>query len=726
MVSWLMRRKRLLLSVMTLSGTFALGSYASADCEGLLPPQVVGAAGSRAITALDLVELRDIGPSDASVMGISPLALSPDGKELAFILTSAEVKLNIVCRGVVVVGLVDGRARLIDTGGEPIFNSGPLRGLEMFDGALKLVRPVWSPDGQWVAYKRRDHGVIQAWRARADGSRAEQVTHSQADVVGMAWSNDGSRLIVATHPDQAKFKTEFDQEATSGWLYDARIIPNISPRPQMPAPLPEEVTSISLADGAGALASEADALILRAAATADDELAPKAQASNGARAWTERVGTGFFAPSGLKVMDARKRQVDCPWEMCRGKIVGLWWDKASSALIFLRREGWQYGSMGLYRWRPGKGGPHRILATGDVLTGCIQAGAHLICDSENSKVPRHIVRLDAKTGRQKVIFEPNPEFAQVRLGKVQRLTWKNSFGLPAWGDLVLPPDYQPGQHLPLIVVQYHSDGFLRGGTGDEYPIFRYAEQGFAVLSLERPPLYALSLLGMTTVDRIIAANQQDWSERRSLLSSLQTGVEKVVAMGIADPARMGITGLSDGATTARFAMINYPVFAAAAISTCCLEPHTAMTNGGIAWADWQHDKIGIPLASENRPDFWKSASISLNADKIEAPLLMQLADKEFQLSLEAFTALREAGKPVEMYIFPDEEHVKGQPVHRLNVYNRNLDWFAFWLQGKKDADPAKAVQYARWEKMKAARDARLSPAAANPTSVPTLPRQPDP
>jgi len=62
--------------------------------------------------------------------------------------------------------------------------------------------------------------------------------------------------------------------------------------------------------------------------------------------------------------------------------------------------------------------------------------------------------------------------------------------------------------------------------------------------------------------------------------------------------------------------------------------------------------------------------------------------------------LRENGKPVEMYVFPDEYHEKISPVHRLNSYNRSIDWFAFWLQGKQDSDPEKADQYRRWQAMR--------------------------
>ncbi|PNA41249.1 hypothetical protein, partial [Pseudomonas sp. MPR-AND1A] len=61
---------------------------------------------------------------------------------------------------------------------------------------------------------------------------------------------------------------------------------------------------------------------------------------------------------------------------------------------------------------------------------------------------------------------------------------------------------------------------------------------------------------MKTWYDINAANQKNWGERRSLLSSVLTGVSLAVDRGFADPARVGITGLSDGASTAAFALIN--------------------------------------------------------------------------------------------------------------------------------------------------------------------------
>ena len=54
----------------------------------------------------------------------------------------------------------------------------------------------------------------------------------------------------------------------------------------------------------------------------------------------------------------------------------------------------------------------------------------------------------------------------------------------------------------------------------------------------------------------------------------------------------------------------------------------------------------------------------------------------------------------DLYVFPNEPHQKFQPRHKLAVYERNVDWFRFWLQGYEDLDPAKAAQYARWRLMR--------------------------
>jgi hypothetical protein len=41
-----------------------------------------------------------------------------------------------------------------------------------------------------------------------------------------------------------------------------------------------------------------------------------------------------------------------------------------------------------------------------------------------------------------------------------------------------------------------------------------------------------------------------------------------------------------------------------------------------------------------------------------------------------------------------------QPKHRYQIYERNLDWFRFWLKSEESPDPAKSEQYDRWHHLR--------------------------
>jgi dipeptidyl aminopeptidase/acylaminoacyl peptidase len=88
-----------------------------------------------------------------------------------------------------------------------------------------------------------------------------------------------------------------------------------------------------------------------------------------------------------------------------------------------------------------------------------------------------------------------------------------------------------------------------------------------------------------------------------------------------------------------------------------------------------------------------------DAESIDTPLLMQLPESEARYVIEFHTRLKRAGKPAEMILFADEPHIKTQPVHKRAVYERNLDWYRFWLKDEEDPDPAKREQYLRWRQL---------------------------
>lgn len=691
---------RSLVPLLAFAAPFAT-SAAEAACRILPEPPGARASSPRALQPQDLIRLRDIGFPDASVSAApDPLAVSSDGRQVAFIISQADPETNSYCRALIVLPLTaSGQARVLDRGGEYEPVETPARGLLAILGAPRTGAPAWAPDGRSIAYLKRIGGVTQIWLARPRGYGGRMATHEPASVDAFAWSGDGRSLIYSSRRAREMVERALDREGQSGWLYDERVTPNAGARPRIrDAEAPLQYFSLDLATGRVTAASAHERSRLSATSTAD--AAATAAANPRRRAWTQPRDDALLAQRQLWATDQAGAPVRCDAEPCTGGVAAMWWSPDAGELWFLRQEGWRGGTTALYRWRPGAGEPVRALATSDVLRWCDPAEGGLVCTRESTTTPRRIARVDPRSGTVTDIFDPNPEFRTLTLGTVRRLQWRNDQGLPAWGDLVLPADQRPGQRLPMVVVQYHSRGFLRGGTDDEYPVFLFAARGFAVLSFERPPPVASLFAGLRTAEELNKVMFKDWAERWSIQSALAEGVKAAVATGAVDPERIGITGLSDGATAARFALINSRIFSAASISSCCIEPMSSMAYGGIAFAEFNR-KIGLPGIAESASDIWRPASLAMNAERIDTPLLMQLADDEYLLSLEAFEALREKGKPVEMYVFPDEHHGKWQPVHRLAIYNRNLDWFRFWLKGEEDADPAKVGQYRRWRTMKA-------------------------
>ncbi len=697
--------RRFLLIAGTASAVLAVaaagpGVAGALNCDGL--ESSLPSTEARSITARDLVQLRDIGPSANADVTAPILSVSPDKRYVAFEVRQANVETNSYCLSMYVLDL-NGHAvpRLVDQGGDYFFSTFAQLGFAALTppGYMPTITPVWSPDSRWIAYLRRDNGITQVWRARMDGTAAEAVTHLDYDAEGLAWSADGASLIVSGRPELVKARAAIQAEGQGGYLFDDRALPAAGVTPQPREPVASAFIAVDVRTGGVRPASTAEITRLT---PSDPPEKPKAAVGyfngpSGAMAWTTSVDPdSVMSAKRLHVRWAGGKVTDCLDDTCT-PIAKAWWSGDGHTLWF-QRAGYGVEGTDLLRWDAGEAAPHRLLSNSDVLIGCDHAETDLICGYETSTAPRRLVRIDLNTGTVRVIYDPNPAFAHLRLGTVTRLHIKNAFGIASWGDLVLPPDHKPGQTHPLVVVQYESSGFLRGGTGDDYPIQLMAANGLAVLSLQRPSHVAMQGRA-TSWDEFNRIGQKDWADRRSILSALDLAVDAAIATGSVDGHRIGITGMSDGGTTVQFALVNDPRFAAAAVSSCCYEPSAITSLAGPAIGKWFGD-MGYPRLTDAADEIWRPISIVKNADRINTPLLMQLNEHEYLNALEARTALIEKHKPVELYVYPDEYHVKWQPQHRMATYVRSVDWFGFWLQGREDPDPGKASQYERWRHLK--------------------------
>ncbi|WP_157220836.1 Atxe2 family lasso peptide isopeptidase [Flavisphingomonas formosensis] len=672
------------LAVVALLACAVSGSRASAalmpsdPCSDLLPGPVTGY--KRGLLAEDLVRLRDIGRPDGSLSGDSPIAISPDGQRVAFQLRRADPVTNSYCLAMIVMELRPGaRPLIVDRGGSLILMTYDLWGMaEWESGTPRVITPRWSPDGQWIAFLKRVDGVTQVWRARFDGREARAVTRSADDVVAFAWAGDGG-LFFSTRPDIAREKSDIEREGRSGFLFDDRFQALAGNRPMPRATATPAAFHVDAVSGQVRAAAPAEKAQLDA--SGDGGASPSSLTTatrDGERAWVAARDAGLYSsPTMISATLADQRTAHCTQAPC-DRVVALWWPSGEHDILFLARTGWGRSALGLYRWNPATGRSRRILETEDLLIGCRMATTRLICLREGSATPRHIVAIDIMDGRAETIFDPNPDYAALRLGKVQRLHWRNDRGIECFGDLVLPPDHRAGQRHPMIVVQYQSRGLLRGGTGDEYPIQLFAAHGFAVLSVERPPEVGTFTPARDAVG-FERANITGWADRTSVLSALLGGVHLAISRGAIDERRIGLSGLSDGVSTVQHALIATSMFSAVAISQCCDDPQIQTLYVGSQFADFL-EQAGYPRAGEDRPDFWARHSLALNVEKVTAPILIQVADEEYRSALQTYAALRRYGKTVEMFVYPGEHHIKWQPAHRLAVYGRNLDWFSRWLR----------------------------------------------
>jgi hypothetical protein len=185
----------LLRFVLALTGVIAAPVAATtAACIDLLPPALRRAEGHHPISAGDLARLRDI-VGGGYARAPSPFGISPDGSRAALVLRRGDPAANANCEGIVVITLHgDVAAHLVDTTYERAADvPAPSSAAYAPTRLIRALAPRWSPDGRWIAYlKRREGGVTQVWRARADGTRSQPVTRSPVDVEDFAWADAGS------------------------------------------------------------------------------------------------------------------------------------------------------------------------------------------------------------------------------------------------------------------------------------------------------------------------------------------------------------------------------------------------------------------------------------------------------------------------------------------------------------------------------------------------------
>jgi dipeptidyl aminopeptidase/acylaminoacyl peptidase len=327
---------------------------------------------------------------------------------------------------------------------------------------------------------------------------------------------------------------------------------------------------------------------------------------------------------------------------------------------------------------PADGGPAVDLAPADVMVdgaALNASGTHIGFTSQApDRAPEaYLSRLD---GFAPVQVSRVQELPAVPLGRTETMTWKAPDGREVEGLLTYPIAYQPGQRVPLLVIVHGGPAgvFVRSfvGSPTPYPVAGFATRGYAVLRVN-----PRGSSGYGADFR--HANYRDWGagDYRDIMS----GVDAVIAKGVADPDRMGIMGWSYGGYMTSWVITQTRRFRAASVGAGVTNLMSFTGTADIP--GFIPDYFGGEFWDEGGIDLWRRHSAMFNVKGVRTPTLIQHGERDLRVPIsqgyELYNALKRQKVPVTMVVYPRTPHGIQEPKLMRDALERNLEWFDRWV-----------------------------------------------
>ena len=301
-----------------------------------------------------------------------------------------------------------------------------------------------------------------------------------------------------------------------------------------------------------------------------------------------------------------------------------------------------------------------------------------------TEAPNYVVHdLAANTKRGITEFkDPQPQLRGVTR---QFITYERKDGVKLSGTLYLPPGYQPGTRLPLIMWAYprefgDADAASQiTGSPNRFTLVSGSSHLFLLLSgyavLDNPAMPIVGA-GETANDKYV----------EQLVSSAEAAIDKVVEMGVADRERIAVGGHSYGA-----------------FMTANLLAHSRLFRAGFAQSG-AYNRSLTPFGFQNeRRTFWEVPQLYArmspfwHAHLIKDPIVLMHGEVDdnsgtFPIQSERFyLALKGQGATVRYVTLPFEAHGYAARETLLHVLWERLNWFDKYV---KNAGPRGKEQIA--------------------------------
>ncbi len=651
------------------------------------------AQSKRAVTFDDVLNVKTVGGA----------AISPDGSQVLYTVRQWVSEKD--------PGRMEARTHVWIV---PANGATPAR--QLTSGEKGDSQPQWSPDGRYISFVSArgagDDVKAQVYIMRADGGEAWKLTDSKENVSSYSWAPDSARLAyVATDPrsadEEANIKKRDDERVFEGDFRYAHVwVIDVPGGPHFSAAVATRITegTTYTVSGAPSWAPDGKRFVFGAGATpmlrdnrrdiyvADvatrqiEKISPNFGSDTSPRwspdgksiAWTSEPYSGSPLPDGtapgvtlqskLMLYDVAAKSlkdVSSPgFDTDAGNPV---WTAEGNRVVFVAGKR-AYTEAFAYDLTTGR---YTQLSSKKTLQGTSisKDGRTIALTMDTPDSASEVYVTDPAYQNFRKLTTTNPQLAELAQGDTEVVTWKGADGVEVEGVLLKPVGFQAGRKYPTLVVAHggpagaYVNGFRLGGLeGGQV----WANKGWAV--------FYPNPRGSTNYgEKFLRHNVNDWGGGD--FKDIMTGVDALVARGIADPDKLAHIGWSYGGYMTAWVITQTSRFKAAMVGA-------GLTN---MWSMYGTNDIpsvlisyfgGIPNA-RTLPLYLDRSAMS-HIDKVTTPTLILHGAQDERVpvgqALELYRGLKDRGKPTELVFYPREGHGISEYYHQKDRMQRIYDW----------------------------------------------------
>jgi dienelactone hydrolase len=347
----------------------------------------------------------------------------------------------------------------------------------------------------------------------------------------------------------------------------------------------------------------------------------------------------------------------------------------SKPLLLSARGEWTKKS-GYYRLSPG--GKPTPLIYGDEQIGQAIKAQHadrVLFTRQTFEEPPDYWVTNTEFAAPRRVTDANPFVGEYAWGSRKLVEFTNSAGQRLQGVLTLPANYQPGKKYPMLVYVYETlsntyHTFAMPVFDDRPHFAEYASDGYLVF--EPDIVYQTGKPGTSALDCVTR------------------GVQKVIDMGYADPAHIGLQGHSWGGYESSYILAKSRMFAgvvtgAPPVDLTSFYDETYPGTGELQQGITELGQVRMGTNPWDSPALYADQSPITHVKDITSPFLILQGTADDAVDphqgLELYAAARRLGKKVILLSYPGETHHLSRKTNQKDFQVRMKQFFDHYLKG---------------------------------------------